>query len=532
MLSSVGLVLLLAGQTPEANERAIAVEITPLGDPQIAIWIEDDAGNFVDTVMVTRLIGTFGLGNRPGRADFGGGHFFPYGRREHALPVWAHRRNVKYDRIVFQDCRESALGWHESHSSLEPFYCRPTTALENSVDAITCPTSRFSSDKGMPYRLTEPDRRPDCATLNVLEHSFYPPRNDLVTSDSRDWDGVAMLQEMNDLDAVSRATPRAGARYRATYRLPAEMPAGDYRIFVEVNQEFDANAFHDYPYFVDPALRDYGIPERGQPSVVWEVPVAVGEEGTSDSALDYVGYGAPDGQDGQLRPPDETITTGTPGSGAGRLDMMTGTDGAYRVRVTYSPDAPCDEPPPVATLAPVGADFKSVTLSFAPPADTGNVALYEVHYRLGEVSMETEEDFMNALPGPELTASDAAVGEFVIDQLQPTTPYTIAIRAVNFCGQPSAVVSTTARTTERRFETVDACFIATAAYGSIHQEDVVVLRRFRDRYLAGSVLGERFIELYYEVSPPIADVIRDSDTLRSATRFALRPFVWLASAMD
>src|ERR1044071_5512937 len=66
------------------------------------------------------------------------------------LPVWAHKRNKLYDRIVFQDCRENSLGWHESISSTEPYYCRPLTPAENSVDAVTCPTTRFSTDKGIP----------------------------------------------------------------------------------------------------------------------------------------------------------------------------------------------------------------------------------------------------------------------------------------------------------------------------------------------------------------------------------------------
>src|SRR5687767_7410274 len=105
MIATIG--LLLAAQV--GTDRAFEVEFTPLGNPQIAVWLETADGTFVDTVMVTRLIGTFGLGNRPGRYDFGGGHLWPYGRREHALPVWAHRRGVTYDRIVMQDCRESAL---------------------------------------------------------------------------------------------------------------------------------------------------------------------------------------------------------------------------------------------------------------------------------------------------------------------------------------------------------------------------------------------------------------------------------------
>ena len=88
-------------------------------------------------------------------------------------------------------------------------------------------------------------------------------------------------------------------------------------------------------------------------------------------------------------------------------------------------------------------------------------------------------------------------------------------------------------TVERVFTTVDACFIATAAHGSKDHGDVVMLRRFRDRYLMTSGAGRSFVELYYEISPPIADFIRDSDTLRAGVRYALTPLVWLArEAMD
>src|SRR5213075_2629076 len=81
--------------------RLIEIELVPSGHPQIAIWLEDDQGRFVDTIMVTRLVGTYGLGNRPGRGDFGSGYLWPYGRRESALPIWSHHRGVEYDRLVF-----------------------------------------------------------------------------------------------------------------------------------------------------------------------------------------------------------------------------------------------------------------------------------------------------------------------------------------------------------------------------------------------------------------------------------------------
>jgi hypothetical protein len=111
-----------------AGARVLEIELVPTGRPQIAIWLEDDRGAFVDTIMVTRLVGTYGLGNRPGRGDQGTGYLWPYGRREMTLPVWAHRRGVEYDRLVFQDCHENAIRFHNPISSEDRFYCRPTTA--------------------------------------------------------------------------------------------------------------------------------------------------------------------------------------------------------------------------------------------------------------------------------------------------------------------------------------------------------------------------------------------------------------------
>ncbi len=69
------------------------------------------------------------------------------------------------------------------------------------------------------------------------------------------------------------------------------------------------------------------------------------------------------------------------------------------------------------------------------------------------------------------------------------------------------------------------CFIATAAFGSPLEPQVLKLRNFRDRVLARSWAGRQFIRLYYRYSPPAADFIRKSELLRTAARVALFPVV-------
>ena len=351
-LFAVAAVTLLATSAEAA--RTLEVSFTPTGAPQIAIWLETADGEFVDTIMVTRKVGTFGLGNRPGRADLGGGFLWPYGRREMTLPVWAHRRNVQYDRIVFQNCREGWLGWHELHSSQEPFYCRPVTPAENDVgvDTVSCPSHNFRSDKGWSVKRAKTDNSPECRHLVEMmpETSLYPPRNDLRNYDpTRDWSGIRDYSDANDLDTVTQATPPGQQRFRVTYQAPDALAARDYVVWVEINEEFDSNDSHNYAMFVDAALPDYGQSSIGQPSVVWKIPVTMGDADAVTAAKAYAGYGSPDGSDGRLRPPDNTITTDTEGSGSGRLVALDDAAlGRHQVRVFYTPDAECPSPPPVS----------------------------------------------------------------------------------------------------------------------------------------------------------------------------------------
>ena len=75
------------------------------------------------------------------------------------------------------------------------------------------------------------------------------------------------------------------------------------------------------------------------------------------------------------------------------------------------------------------------------------------------------------------------------------------------------------------------CFIATAAYGSLVEPHVKILRDFRDRFLITKTAGKSFVNLYYKYSPPLADFIAKHDHLRMMVRMTLFPLVgisWVA----
>ncbi|WP_136806692.1 delta-60 repeat domain-containing protein [Desulfosediminicola flagellatus] len=78
------------------------------------------------------------------------------------------------------------------------------------------------------------------------------------------------------------------------------------------------------------------------------------------------------------------------------------------------------------------------------------------------------------------------------------------------------------------FRTSDSCFIATAAFGSKLNKHVVVLRELRDRVLQKYVLGRKFIAVYYDYSPYLADFIRGHEGVRAITRLSLLPVVGIS----
>ena len=70
------------------------------------------------------------------------------------------------------------------------------------------------------------------------------------------------------------------------------------------------------------------------------------------------------------------------------------------------------------------------------------------------------------------------------------------------------------------------CFIATAAYGSYLDPQVMTLRKFRDQNLLTNSIGTWLVEVYYRHSPPLADYIRERETLRAMVRSGLAVVIY------
>jgi len=69
------------------------------------------------------------------------------------------------------------------------------------------------------------------------------------------------------------------------------------------------------------------------------------------------------------------------------------------------------------------------------------------------------------------------------------------------------------------------CFIATATFGSSKAKEVRYLCEFRDKFLVISFIGRTFVNLYYIVSPPLANKLKYSPLARKLVRKLLNPFI-------
>jgi hypothetical protein len=549
-----------APSSAAAAESDILLEIhfKPVPNAQIAIWLEDAEGNFVQDVFVTQATGRLGIGNRPGRWDFLSSWRFPYGPRTGVLPVWAHARGRSYPKLIFHDDDTSdleSLGWHENTSSPEPYFCRPLNSSEHdtiATDTMTCPSpATFQSDKGR---------------FSPGESSVYPPRNDLVTfEDGQDSADVPKLSLLNELDAITGATPMGDRSELVTVVIPAELAeAGPLVARLEINLEHDENGDWDFDregdHYVDPRLDSYGIEYMGQPSVVYAVELDATQAvfvGTDA----YAGYGQEDGIDGTLNPPDSSIST-TGGSGADRLQLYTLNGETFRFGVySHGPDSGGEDPPPggddggddtgwgtctvqalpgMTEVELEAVDFDTVRVHFTVPepdpeqaseAEVTNVVLY---YRQGVMPLTDENSgsAVQQIPPIEQCSGDIVPGEPAwcdVTELFGNYDYQIGISYEDECGNVSGISAAQVRTPAQEFAQVEGfCFVATAAFGAQWTERVRALRWFRDAFLEPNPMGMTFVAFYYSASPPLARAIANNSLARAGARVMLEPFTNIA----
>jgi hypothetical protein len=529
---------------------------------QIVVWIEDTSGRVIATPYITRATGQFGLANRPGNGLLKTAFGWPYGRREMVAPVWAHRRNHHYPKVMMGgrqgnspssscvgqtcnpsacnptqngdvgcqggcccgDCNDDTIAYHSTVSSGEPFYCPP----DSMPDAVSC-ASTFTGSKG--------------AYATDGSYSLYPPRADLTgINTSVDSTDVLDFAKKNDLVAVSAATPPPNALLNPPlYWYPGVLAVGDYVAWIEISQESDFNNSNNHPNVADAqsAWNFEGHGFLGQPSIVWKVPFHYDGTGQSAITSSYAGYSTWDGSDGVLHSPDGTITTGTPGSGAGRLAMVTEGIDVYQAKVVvgncggtlptdggvFAPDgganANCKPPDPVQGIM-LSPDQTSITVSFVAASSGPAANRFAVRYRRGTQPI-ADADFDTALAAPSAAGNPGDTVSATITPLDRATDYTVAVRAVAPCGTAGEVVSASTQTLQPKFATLHGCFLATAAYGSPLEQHVASLRAFRDRHLLTNPAGRLVTAIYYALSPALASAIASDEGLRALARRAIAP---------
>jgi hypothetical protein len=172
-----------------------------------------------------------------------------------------------------------------------------------------------------------------------------------------------------------------------------------------------------------------------------------------------------------------------------------------------------------------------ITLQWAPNNEP-NLAGYRAFYREEGQSYDYENPYWESI--------DPTCKIYDLDE---TKTYYFVVRAFDMNGLESAdsnevLLNEGIPVNQVPIENISSdgindigCFIATAAYGSLMEPHVKILRDFRDRFLLGNTVGNHFIFFYYTYSPPVADFIAEHDILKFMVRISLLPIVgvsWVA----
>ncbi|MGA8179615.1 MAG: fibronectin type III domain-containing protein, partial [Desulfobacterales bacterium] len=166
-----------------------------------------------------------------------------------------------------------------------------------------------------------------------------------------------------------------------------------------------------------------------------------------------------------------------------------------------------------------------ITLQWAPN-DGPELAGYKVFYR------EEGQSYNYNTPYWECTEPECTVYD-----LDKTKNYYFVVRAIDNEGNTSGNSNEVALKAGSAVNNAGngtgsggggGCFIATAAYGSLLEPHVRILRKFRDLFLLTNGPGKMFVKYYYRYSPPAAHFISRHAVLRALACILLLPLVVLS----
>ena len=233
----------LGGAAAQDGDRLLEFRFTPTKRAQIAIWIEDADGVFMETVALTSSVALRGVGNPPGAK------LFP--------------------TVIFQDRTSEGFASRTTvDASPDSYFCLSfdqNTTTREALDAVTC-ASVFNSDKGR--FATDSDVRNAYAepfvgssgseTMRPLDAgSIYPPRRDVEGLGQFNHPDVARFvgearSAMPAIDAVTMATPTGDVPRTVQYIAPKEWEDGEYTAWIEVNVEGDYNSIYNHETYPTP----------------------------------------------------------------------------------------------------------------------------------------------------------------------------------------------------------------------------------------------------------------------------------------
>ena len=160
-----------------------------------------------------------------------------------------------------------------------------------------------------------------------------------------------------------------------------------------------------------------------------------------------------------------------------------------------------------------GVAFTSSSAKLLPKDAPKNVTSYE--------SVELEPDRHQAFT-INMNFSDAIPGTYTIYAFATALTCEEGYHDMVFINGPRLALNV-------KPQPENQCIIATAAFGSQLAPQVQFLREFRDDIVMSTYSGSSFITLfnafYYSWSPHVADIIRDSDSLKSVSRILITPLL-------